>query len=115
MPLAVRMELPALLLALDHVGRDILPARLHSIRCETRTIHCDDIRDERIKEPLLVVAAAGLRIIVTELAELLAGFDTELNAAIPQHLARLSLMDFGVDIERGEQRIKRRSRRVHEE
>ena len=54
-------------------------------------------------------------IMAAELAQLLADLDAELDAAVPQHLAGLALMDLGIDVERGEQRIERRRRGVDQE
>ena len=60
-------------------------------------------------------AAARARVVPAELAQLLARLDAELDAAVPEHLAGLAVVHLGVDVERGEQRIERRRRGVHQE
>ena len=52
---------------------------------------------------------------MAELAQFLACFDCELDAAIPQHFAGSSGVHLRVDIERREERIEGRGRRVHQE
>ena len=76
----------------------------------------DDVGHERIEEPLALRRSRPvLRVVPAELAQLLARLDAELDAAVPQHLAGLAGVDLGVDVERGEQRIERRGRAVHQE
>ena len=61
------------------------------------------------------VGPAGALVEADELAELLPRLDAELDAAVPQHLAGLALVDLGVHVQRGEQRVERRRGRVHQE
>ena len=115
-PRALGMEVPALLLALDHLGREVLPGRRRStssVNCEPRIVTTSGTNG--IEEPLLLGASAGRLVVAAELAELLARLDAELDAAVPQHLAGLALVDLGVHVERGEQRVERRRRGVHQE
>ena len=49
-----------------------------------------------------------------EFAQFLARLDGEFDAAVPQHLAGLAFVDLGIDVERGEQRIERGGRSVHQ-
>ena len=110
------MEVPALLLALDHLGGQVLPGRRRStssVNCEPRIVTTSGTKGS--KNHFSSVAPAGLRVVAAELAELLARLDAELDAAVPQHLAGLALVNLGVHVERGEQRIERRRRGVHQE
>ncbi len=50
-----------------------------------------------------------------ELAQLLARLDAELDAAVPEHLAGLAVVQLRVDVERGKQRVERRRGAVHQE
>ena len=115
MPCALGMEVPALLLALDHLGRDVLPGNIGEVVAEARAPDRHHVGDERIEEPLLLVAAAGLRVVVAELAELLARLDAELDAPVPQHLAGLAVVDLRVHVQGGEERVEGRGGRVHQE
>ena len=109
------MEVPALLLALDHVRGQIFPGNVGGVLGELGAADRHHVGHERIEEPFLLGALAGLRVVAAELAQLLARLDAELDAAVPQHLAGLALVNLGVHVERGEQRIERRGGRVHQE
>ena len=109
------MEIPALLLALDDVGRQILPRRVRHIRRERRPADRHRIGHERIEEPPFLRALPDPLVVVAKLAELLAGLDAELNASVPQHLAGLALVNLCIHIERREQRIEGRRGGVHQE
>jgi hypothetical protein len=93
------MEVPALLFSLDHLSREILPARIGHIRCDVGAVNSDDVRHERIKEPFFIGILAVLFVKETKFSQLLARLDAELDAPVPQHLAGLAVMDLGVHVE----------------
>ena len=99
-PARLRVEGPALLLALEDVGRQIFPGDVGRVLRELRAADGHDVGYERIEEPLLLGAAPGARVVAAELAQLLACFDAERDAAIPQHLARLAVVDLRVHVQR---------------
>ena len=109
------MEVPALLLALDQLGGQALPRHVDGVGSERRAAHRHAVGHERVEEPLLLRIARSACVVVAELAQLLARLDAQLDAAVPQHLAGLALVDLGVDVERREQRIERRGRDVLQE
>ena len=63
---------------------------------------CHDVGHERIEEPLLLALRPVLRVMMAELAQLLARFDAELDAAVPEHLACFALVNLGIHVERRE-------------
>ena len=115
MPRGVRVERPALLLALQDLGRQLLPRDVRRVLRELRAANGDDVGHERIEEPLFLGVAARRRIVAAELAQLLARLDAELDAAVPQHLAGLAVVQLCVHVERRKQRVERRRRAVHQE
>jgi hypothetical protein len=82
-PFALGIEVPALLLELDDLGRDILPGDRLEVLREMRIAYCHHIRHEWIEKPSLLLVPPGLCVIVSEFAELLACLDAELDAAVP--------------------------------
>ena len=96
------MKTPALLLAFDDLGGNVLPRYIDQVLGKARSLDRHHIGNERIEEPLVFVAAPRIGIIITEFAKLLANLDAELDAPIPQDLAGFALVDFGIDVERGE-------------
>ena len=115
MPARLGTEGPALLLALDHLGRKLLPGDVGDVLRDRGTADGDDVGDEGVEEPVLLGAPAGPLEVAGELAELLADLDAELDAAVPERLAGLALVHLGVDVERREQRVEGRGRGVDQE
>ena len=115
MPLALRAHAPALLLALDNLCGNILPANIVQILGVFGIGHRHDVRHEGVEEPLLLFVAPDLLVVVGDIPKLRTGLDGQLDALVPQHLPALALVDFGVDIQGGEQGVKRRRRGMHHE
>jgi hypothetical protein len=106
MPGIPGVEHPALLLALEHVGGQALPRDIGHVLGELRALDGHHVRHERIEEPFFLRAASDPGVALAELAQLLAGFDAQLDAAVPEHFAGLALVHLGVDVQRGEQGIE---------
>ena len=115
MPCALGVKRPALLLALDDLGRQVFPGNTRDVPREAGFANGDDVGHERIEEPGFLCAAAGGGVVAAELAQFFARLDTELDAAVPQHLPGLALVHLGIHVERREQRIERRRRGIHQE
>jgi hypothetical protein len=113
-PAGAGMEGPALLLALDDVRGEALPSSIFHVVGVLGAADRHDIGDERIEEPSLLRVAPVAFIEMNELPQLLAHFDAKLDAAVPEHLARLALVHLGVHVERCEQRVERRGRDLHQ-
>src|SRR5437764_15067528 len=100
------MKTPALLLAFDDLGGNVLPRYIDQVLGKARSLDRHHIGNERIEEPLLFVAARRIGIIMTEFAKLLANLDAEPEAPIPQYLAGFSIVAFGIDGQRGQWWVK---------
>src|SRR5690348_5411744 len=111
MPPALGLEGPALLLSPQYFIRQIFPGHVGDVFSELRPADRYYVGHERSEEPFLLVASAGARVEGAEIAELLPNLDAERDAAVPQHLAGLPLVDLGVHVQRGKQRIEGRGRR----
>src|SRR4029450_7754430 len=95
------IEIPALLLALDHFGRDVLPGDRLEILRELRVADRHHVRHKWVEEPPLFLVSTRCLVMTRELTELLARLDAKFDAAIPQHLAGLAVVNLGIDVERG--------------
>ena len=67
---------------------------------------------EWLKEPAAFRAGLLLFELTPDRANLLAQFDSKPDRVVPQHFAGASFHHLGAHIQRGEQRVERRSRRV---
>src|SRR5688572_8776098 len=114
MPPALRMKVPALLLAFDHVCGKTLPGDIDGVVGELRSTDRHQVGYERVEEPFFLLVSTDLFVVAGEFSELLARVDAELDTPIPQHFAGLTLVNLRIHVERGKQWIERRSRSVHQ-
>ena len=96
------MEVPALLLALDDVSREDSQATPSASLVNSDPLIVTTSGTNGSEKPFLLLTFAHSCIVASELAQLLAGLDTQFDAAIPEHHARLALMDLRIHLQRGE-------------
>ena len=99
MPFSLRVEVPTLLLLLDDAGRQLLPGNVACVFGEGGPLYSYHVGHEGIEKPLLLCSPAILGIELAELAQFLAHFDAKFDAAVPQDLTTLAIMDLGIDLE----------------
>ena len=92
------MEIPTLLLTFDDLGREILPGDSIRVFDKFKVADRHNVRHKGIEEPSLLGTLTRTLIVVAEFTKLLACFNSEFDAAVPEHLASFALVNLRVHV-----------------